>query len=200
MTAAKAELQPKLDAAASAREAAVEAEKVRVAAAERAREATRDLEPVSVFISRKTQRLYVRQAFQPILESPVTIQDADHPLGTHVFTAMERIGGNFEMRWSVVSLDSGHTDGGVADAKAALDRIVIPQDASALPSPRRETSLRQCPPQLIGGNWLIDNNYIWGFSRQTSAKEAANYCARTVSYITQVSITLVIISRTATLL
>jgi hypothetical protein len=140
VTAAKAELQPKLDAAASAREAAVEAEKVRVAAAERAREATRDLEPVSVFISRKTQRLYVRQAFQPILESPVTIQDADHPLGTHVFTAMERIGGNFEMRWSVVSLDSGHTDGGVADAKAALDRIVIPQDAldhiAGIASPR----------------------------------------------------------------
>jgi len=140
VAAAKAELQPKLDAAASAREAAVEAEKMRAAAAEASREAARDLEPVSVFISRKTQRLYVRQAFQPILESPVTIQDADHPLGTHVFTAMERIGGNFEMRWSVVSLDSGHTDGGVADAKAALDRIVIPQDAldhiAGIASPR----------------------------------------------------------------
>jgi hypothetical protein len=109
----------------------------------------RDLEPVSVFISRKTQRLYVRQAFQPILESPVTIKDADRPIGTHVFTAAERIG-DIDMRWSVVSLDSGHTNGGVAEphapahgrsgrdgeqistdpvaAKAALDRIAIPQD------------------------------------------------------------------------
>jgi hypothetical protein len=127
--AAKAALQPKLDAAASAREAAVEAEKMRVAAAEAAREVARDLEPVSVFISRKTQRLYVRQAFQPILESPVTIQDADRPIGTHVFTAMERIGGDVDMRWSVISLDSGQPDGGVAGAKAALDRISIPQDA-----------------------------------------------------------------------
>jgi hypothetical protein len=140
VAAAKAELQPKLDAAASAREAAVEAEKMRVATAETGREAARDLEPVSVFISRKTQRLYVRQAFQPILESPVTIEDADRPIGTHVFTAMERIGSEVEMRWSVVSLDSGHPDGGVAGAKAALDRIAIPQDAldriSGMASPR----------------------------------------------------------------
>ncbi len=88
--AAKAELQPKLDAVAPAREAAVAAEAARVAAAEAARKMARELEPVSVFISRKTQRLYVRRAFEPILESPVTILDADRPIGTHVFTAMER--------------------------------------------------------------------------------------------------------------
>jgi multidrug efflux pump subunit AcrA (membrane-fusion protein) len=148
VAAAKAELQPKLDAAASAREAAVEAEKMRAAAAEAAREAARQLEPVSVFISRKTQRLYVRQAFQPILESPITIQDADRPIGTHVFTAMERIG-DADMRWSVVTVESGHPgdrpelqgsthgrsgrDGqpipsSLVGAKAALDRIAIPQD------------------------------------------------------------------------
>jgi hypothetical protein len=53
-----------------------------------------ELEPVSVFISRTTQRLYVRRAFQPILESPVTILDADRPIGTHVFTAVEQIKGD----------------------------------------------------------------------------------------------------------
>jgi hypothetical protein len=148
VASAKAELQPKLDAAASAREAALDAEKVRVAAVQAAREVARDLEPVSVFISRKTQRLYVRQAFQPVLESPVTIRDADRPIGTHVFTAMERIGEDAP-RWTVVSLDSGHQDGGVAEhgpapqssgqagepisadltgAKAALERISIPQE------------------------------------------------------------------------
>ena len=90
MDAAKAELQPKLDAVTSAREAAVAAETARAAAAEAARQVARQLEPVSVLISRKTQRLYVRQAFEPILESPVTIADPDRPIGTHVFTAMER--------------------------------------------------------------------------------------------------------------
>jgi len=147
--AAKAELQPKFDAAASAREAAVTAEHARVVAAEAARKAALDLEPVSVFISRKAQRLYVRQGFQPILESPVTIQDADRPIGTHVFTAIERAGNDVDTRWSVVSLNGRHADAGADErhpaparrgqgvepmvtdpgaGKAALDRIAIPQD------------------------------------------------------------------------
>jgi hypothetical protein len=158
--AANAELQPRFAAVASAREAAVTAEKARVVAAEAARKAALDLEPVSVFISRKTQHLYVRQAFQPVLESPVTIRDADLPIGTHVFTAIERTGG--DIRWSVVSLKGGQADGTVdkphgsprgrsaqsvepmatdpAAAKAALDRITIPQDVldriAGIASPR----------------------------------------------------------------
>jgi hypothetical protein len=150
-TAAKAELQPKLDAVTAAREAAVAAENARIAAAEAARQAARELEPVSVLISRKTQRLYVRRAFEPILESPVTIQDADRPIGTHIFTAMEPTDGSTGIRWSVVSLESSLPHVGTAEphgaarvrrgreaepkktepggATAALDRIVIPQDA-----------------------------------------------------------------------
>src|SRR5712692_9510442 len=160
--AAKAELQPKFDTVASAREAAAMAENARVVAAEAARKAALDLEPVSVFISRKSQRLYVLQAFQPILEAPVTIRDADRPIGTHVFTAVERTGSNADMRWSVVSLNGGHADAGADEphgstrerrgqavepmatdpgvAKAALDRITIPQDAldriAGIASPR----------------------------------------------------------------
>jgi hypothetical protein len=148
--AAKAELQPKLDAVIPAREALAAAETARSAAAEAARQVARELEPVSVFISRKTQRLYVRRAFEPILEIPITIQDADRPIGTHVFTAMERTKGDTNLRWNVVSLNDGHPRSGVVEphgparagrvreaepmrtdtgsAKAALDRIVIPQD------------------------------------------------------------------------
>lgn len=161
-TAAKAELQPKLDAVAPARAAAVAAEAERVAAALEAQEAARELEPISIFISRQTQRLYVRRPFQPIWESPVTILDPDHPIGTHVFTAMERANGDSDMRWSVVTVDDGRprTDavelrgrprGGrgqdnnpnLADpdrAKRVLDRIIMPQDAldriSGMVSPR----------------------------------------------------------------
>ena len=130
--AAQAVLQGRLDAEVLAREAAVATETVRAAAAQVAREAARDLEPVSVFISRKTQRLYVRRAFQPILETPVTVQDADRPIGTHVFTAMEPTNGDTEMRWSAVSLVGGRVEAAAAEpggAKAALDRIVIPQNA-----------------------------------------------------------------------
>ena len=118
--AAKAELQPKLDAATQAREAATAAESARTAAAKAAREAARELEPVSIFISRKAQKLYVRRGFEPILESPVTIRDPDQPIGTHVFTAVSR--SDTGLRWTVVSLNEP------SDAKSALDRIVIPQE------------------------------------------------------------------------
>ena len=147
LASAKAELQLKLDAVITAREAASAAENARLAAADAARKLARDLEPVSVFVSRKTQRLYVRQAFQPILEIPITMQDTDQPIGTHVFTAMERNGS--DLQWSVVSLlggpgasaggpvgalREGHDSGvgamptNLESAKAALDRITIPQD------------------------------------------------------------------------
>jgi hypothetical protein len=150
-TAAKADVQPKLDAVASARAAAATAEAMRIAAAQVAQEAARDLEPVSMFISRKTQRLYVRRAFQPIWESPVTILDADRPMGTLVFTAMERTGVDTGMRWSAVTLDDAHQRAAEVEqqgrarrrvgqaieltsvdpdsAKTALDRIVIAPDA-----------------------------------------------------------------------
>jgi L,D-transpeptidase catalytic domain len=150
LAAAEAELQPKRDALAAVREAASTAETARSAAAEAARDAARALEPVSVFISRKTQRLYVRQAFRPVLEIPITIRDPDLPIGTHVFTALEQTVGSGGMQWSVVSLVGRHPDVGVAElhsppheppdgrvepistdpssAKAALDRIAIPQD------------------------------------------------------------------------
>jgi hypothetical protein len=156
---AKAELQPKLDAVITAREAASAAENARLAAADAARELARDLEPASVFVSRKTLRLYVRQAFRPILEIPITIKDVDRPIGTHIFTAMERL--DSHLQWSVVSLlgapsDSTDAPDGAArkgrdgaveamttnldSAKAALDRITIPQDTveriSEMISPR----------------------------------------------------------------
>jgi hypothetical protein len=148
--AAKAERQAKLDLVKAAREAVANAETARVAAGEAVRLAARELEPVSVLISRKTQRLYVRRAFEPLFEGPVTILDPDRPIGTHVFTALERTGNVANIRWSVVSLEGDHTGGGTVEphgpvhrgpgrrieptlpepvsAKAALDRIVIPQD------------------------------------------------------------------------
>jgi hypothetical protein len=162
LAGANAELQPKLDALVVARQAAVAAETARAIAAEAARKVALDREPVSVFVSRKARRLYVRRAFQPILDIPVTIRDADRPIGTYVFTAMASRAGGTDMRWSVVSLTGSDPDGGIAElqrsmrrggeggielistdlegAKAALDRIAIPQDTvdqiAAMISPR----------------------------------------------------------------
>src|SRR6516162_4169502 len=143
LDAAKANAKSKLDAAAAAQDAAKASETKKADAAKAATEAKLALEPVSVFISRATQKLYVRrnthkrlpdggELFDATIEIPVTIRDPDKPIGTHVFTAMApRTSGG--LRWTAVTIDSGD------DAKTALDRITLPHDvldriaATALP-------------------------------------------------------------------
>jgi hypothetical protein len=121
----------RLDAVVAAQDAAKTAETKRSETAKAASEAKLALEPVSVFISRATQKLYVRrnthkrlpdggELFDATTEVPVTIRDPDKPIGTHVFSAMARADGG--LRWTAVTIDSGD------DAKAALNRITIPQD------------------------------------------------------------------------
>src|SRR5262252_6934568 len=128
---AKADAKSKLDAAAAAKDAAKAAETKKAAAATAASEAKLMLEPVSVYISRATQKLYVRrntnkrspeggEVFDATIEVPVTIRNPDRPIGTHVFTAMAR--NDSGLRWTAVTIDNGD------DAKDALDRITIPQD------------------------------------------------------------------------
>ncbi|NOJ47216.1 L,D-transpeptidase [Bradyrhizobium archetypum] len=131
LDAARADVTPKRDAAAAAKDAAKAAETRKTDAAKAASEAKLALEPVSVYISRATQKLYVRrnthkplpdggEMFDSSIEVPVTIRNPDRPIGTHVFTAMAP--NNSGLRWTVVTIDHGD------DAKGALDRITIPQD------------------------------------------------------------------------
>ena len=100
--------------------------------AKAASEAKLALEPVSVYISRATQKLYVRrnthkpapdgggEVFDTSIEVPVTIRNPDKRIGTHVFTAMAR--NDAGLRWTAVTIDNGD------DARSALERITIPQD------------------------------------------------------------------------
>lgn len=113
------------------------------------REAKRQL-PVAIFVSRQTKKLYVRQAYAPILEVPVEIADADKPFGTHVYTALSMAPNNHDVVWSVASVPTpGPSEERSKDKKrkneapapvapvnasaqtpaAALDRIKIPDDA-----------------------------------------------------------------------
>lgn len=129
--AAKADAELKRAAAAAAKEAAGAAEARKTEAAKLASEAKLLLEPVSIYISRATQRLYVRrnthkrlpdggELFDSTIEMPITISNPGKRIGTHVFTAMAR--NDAGLRWSVVTIDDAD------DAKSALDRIAIPQD------------------------------------------------------------------------
>ncbi len=111
--------------------------------------------PISVFISRKDSKIYVRQEFKPLFDAPVTIAPSDRPLGTHVFTAEANKSDPNALRWSVVTLPASRRAArnddddrparlrkGMAPAEMkpipvpdspaeALDRITIPADAMA---------------------------------------------------------------------
>ena len=81
---------------------------VQRAAADSVKFWNRRLSPVSVFISRKTQRLYVRQNYAKVFDVPVTIRDAEKPLGTHLFMAMPPEKGGAadpaRLRWLVLTI------------------------------------------------------------------------------------------------
>jgi hypothetical protein len=129
---AQADAKSKLDAAAAAKEAAKTAQTRKADTAKAASEAKLALEPVSIYISRATQKLYVRRpthkpapdgggiVFDATIEVPVTIRNPERPIGTHVFTAVAR--NEAGLRWTAVTIDNGD------NARAALDRITIPQE------------------------------------------------------------------------
>ena len=130
LDAAKVDLKAKQDTAAAAQAAAKAADVKRSDAAKAATDARLASEPVAIFISRATQKLYVRrdthkkwpdggELYDFSQDYPVTIKDPDKPLGTHIFTAVARDGGG--LRWTDVSIDNGDS------AKNALDRITFPQ-------------------------------------------------------------------------
>jgi lipoprotein-anchoring transpeptidase ErfK/SrfK len=58
--------------------------------------------PISVFVSRKLSKLFVRQGFTPLFDVPIKIENPDEPLGTHLFTLLQSKGVLF--RWNVVSM------------------------------------------------------------------------------------------------
>jgi hypothetical protein len=59
---------------------------------------------VAVFVSRKEQKIFVRQGFVPLFDMPIVIEQPDQPLGTHVFTAMEVTDNGSGMRWNLISV------------------------------------------------------------------------------------------------
>ncbi len=60
--------------------------------------------PISIFVSRKEKKIYVRQNFSPLFSAPVTIDHPELAFGTHVFTAMAYLDDGSTLRWNVVSL------------------------------------------------------------------------------------------------
>jgi hypothetical protein len=135
LATATADAEAKRALADATKDAAKAAEAKKSETAKLAGDAQLAQEPVSIYISRETQKLYVRrnthrpapdgggEVFDATIEVPVTIRDPDRPIGTHVFTAMAK--SDAGLRWSAVTIDTGD------DAKAALDRITMPPEVLA---------------------------------------------------------------------
>lgn len=132
---------------------------------------------ITVFVSRKLSKLFVRRGFAPLFDVPVKIQDAAEPMGTHVFTAMEFQNSGAAIRWTVVTVPerSSHAQRTPAKphkgraketvksvsptpekANAALKRIEIPSDA-----------IERIAQLLTPGSSLIISDY--GISDETGA-------------------------------
>jgi lipoprotein-anchoring transpeptidase ErfK/SrfK len=88
--------------------AAVESWKRSAAAAEAAEklveEADRRREYVSVFISRKEGRIFIRQDWKEVWEAPVTFRDPERPLGTHIYTAVDTAPDGSAVKWTAISI------------------------------------------------------------------------------------------------
>src|SRR5262249_39547889 len=57
-----------------------------------------------VSASAKKKRIFARQGMGPLFALPVTIDEPDQPLGTHVFTAMAVTGDGAGMRWNLMTI------------------------------------------------------------------------------------------------
>ncbi|WP_441229832.1 L,D-transpeptidase family protein [Tardiphaga sp. 215_C5_N2_1] len=108
---------------------------------------------IAVLVSGKDGKLYVRQNFAPLFETPIAIKPSDRPLGTHIFTARIDKDDAKAFHWTAVSLPAvphrADEDDNVSrrrkstgavevktrplpnSAAEALDRLTIPADAMA---------------------------------------------------------------------
>jgi len=175
--------------------ASAEADKVAKAAAEAAKAADKAIvdakaaltsanaiderkdNPVSIFVSRKTGRLQAKLGMgDPVIDVPVTIKDANTPLGTHVFTALGYTPGEKGMRWNVVTVKTWpdreqpyrrrfrHDDEAYvapasdnSDPANALERIEIPKD-----------TMDRLAELIKPGSSFVITDY--GLSRETSKR------------------------------
>jgi len=140
---AKVQAEAKADAVKASEDEAKAAEATSDAAQDVATEAKRKTLPISVFVSRKTQRFYVRQGYLPVFEGPINIQDHEKPLGTYVFTAFGDA--NERLRWGVISM--------YAEGKS---KVVAPEPVAARSSAHKGESREAIPADVAGAKAALD--------------------------------------------
>ncbi|MBX9829674.1 MAG: L,D-transpeptidase family protein [Xanthobacteraceae bacterium] len=94
---------------------------------------------VSVFVSLKENRVYVRQNMEPLFDAPVSVARPGEPIGTHVYTAMgAKPDGS--MRWTVVSIPSTYK------SEPKIESKFEPKAADAGRKPHNEKAIKAVEP------------------------------------------------------
>jgi lipoprotein-anchoring transpeptidase ErfK/SrfK len=92
---------------------------------------------VSVFVSRKLGKLYVRKGNDPVFDMPVTISHPEQPIGTYLFTA-GRADETGKLHWLVQNVASGKAN--VDPPKKVVGRRGARQEVVEAPAPVSPTS------------------------------------------------------------
>ncbi len=141
------------------------AEATRIAAAATAQQAIGRTKPVSIFVSLKTKRLYVRQALAPVFDVPITIANSDQPIGTHVFSAIDYSSQGDDLHWTVVSVGRTHSVDPGKNRSANFNSEAPPTDANAASEVLDRLTL---PPEVLSRY----SGYVWPGSSLIVSDEA----------------------------
>ena len=118
LSAARIEEESRRSDAFAAAQAARDAERAADAASDTAKASAKWTETISVFVSKKEGRVFVRQGFVPIHVAPVTIKNPEAPIGTHLYVAMDAPDAGKQLKWLAVTVPNN----GVASERAAPSR------------------------------------------------------------------------------
>jgi hypothetical protein len=143
---AKAAEAVKSPAAFAAAVASREADEAVTRLADEARAANKSTEPIALFISMRTGKIYGSQGWIRLFEEPITIKNPGQPIGTHLYVALSGDDTSGQLGWKSISIPSrngGSNDarppvrrgapppipaGPASSAKEALDRIELTDD------------------------------------------------------------------------
>jgi hypothetical protein len=109
--------------------------------------------PISILVSRKSNKLFLRHGSKDVFEVPVTIRNPEEPLGTHVFTLMRSPLGDAASRWTVMSIPEGSPrarPGSTGRSKSAIGHMV--ERTPPEPSPEKANAALdriEMPPDAI---------------------------------------------------
>ena len=95
--------------------------------------------PISIFVSRKEKKLFVRRGFEPVFDTPILF-NGDQPLGTHVYTATNAPAEGTALHWVTLSIASAAYEAEPRKAGGAFDSRGRKVQAGPAPVPQASSA------------------------------------------------------------